>query len=1107
MRTIWGRGTGVLCGLLAAGVAFAAQEGARPRPLAAGERVEETLAAGGERSYLVSPTAPGPLRIAVDQTGIDVVVELRDGGGATPGAVGALAAVDAPFDRQGRETLVWEAPAAAPLRIDVRAREKGAPAGRYAIRWEEARREAPGDRGRLEAEQALSEGGEGYLRGGAEARRSALAAYRRAAALWQALGERQEEARALYAAAVLARLVNETGPALELARRAQELWREAGDPLWEGASWNEIGLDLWLQGKGAEARAAFESALALDRGAGERYGEAVALSNLCLLRLPKGELREGLACYAEALPLLRGVGATELEAAALTNVGRAYDVLGEPVAARAAYGEALERQGAIGDRAGEAKTLNNLAVLEEAAGEVEAALARYGRAREIFVELGDARWQARVLGNLGLVYYGTGDLAAARANYAAALPLWRAAGDGIGEAATLTNLGLAADREGRWAEALELHRRALELRRKAGERRGEGLSLTQIGRAQLALRSFPEAREALRSAAEILEKAGDLANESYALRLQAEVLAAEGAAESALPLAERALARARAATSTSDEAQALSTLSEVERALGATPAAIEHALLALDKIEARRLRIGDPALRISYSGFQHRAYERTVDLLLAAHRGRPGAGFDAHALAVSERARARTLLELLDQAGAAPARAGAGPEGARLRELETRLSAKAERLSRLAAGGDPAETERLRQESQTIVQEIDLAEAAVRQRDPEAESRAAPRPLVEPEIRALLGPETVLLVYFLGEGRSALWKVTAEGLETFDLPPRAELEAAARRLHEGWSAYDPGRRGAEAAEAEALGKTLLGPVAAGLAGRRVAVVADGALEYLPFAALPVPGTAAAGEPLLAGHEVVVLPSASVLARERKLLTGRAPAPRPLAVFADPVFDRRDPRVPPAPAAKGVAAEAAEGEAPFERLTASRGEAAAIAALLPAGEAFVALDFDASRERVLGDALAPYRVIHFATHGVLDAEHPALSGLALSTVGREGEPREGFLHLRDVYGLRLAADLVVLSGCRTALGREVRGEGLNGLARGFLSAGVPRVVASLWPVEDRATAALMVAFYRQLWREGKSPAAALRAAQLEVRRERRWRDPYFWAGFVLEGAWD
>jgi CHAT domain-containing protein len=167
---------------------------------------------------------------------------------------------------------------------------------------------------------------------------------------------------------------------------------------------------------------------------------------------------------------------------------------------------------------------------------------------------------------------------------------------------------------------------------------------------------------------------------------------------------------------------------------------------------------------------------------------------------------------------------------------------------------------------------------------------------------------------------------------------------------------------------------------------------------------------------------------------------------------------------------------------------------------------VALDFAADRQAVLGDRLAAYRVVHFATHGILDTDRPALSGLALSSVDRDGRPQAGFLPLRDIYNLHLQADLVVLSGCRTALGRELSGEGLVGLTRGFQYAGAARVVASLWPVEDRATERLMTRFYRGLWSEKLPPAAALRAAQLALRAERPYRDPFFWAGFVLAGDW-
>jgi CHAT domain-containing protein len=174
--------------------------------------------------------------------------------------------------------------------------------------------------------------------------------------------------------------------------------------------------------------------------------------------------------------------------------------------------------------------------------------------------------------------------------------------------------------------------------------------------------------------------------------------------------------------------------------------------------------------------------------------------------------------------------------------------------------------------------------------------------------------------------------------------------------------------------------------------------------------------------------------------------------------------------------------------------------------VPAGRSLLALDFRASRATVLSPELSGYRILHIATHGILDARTPALSGMMLSRVDERGAPVEGFLGLRDVYNLRLGADLVVLSGCETALGREVRGEGLVGLTQGFLYAGARQVVASLWRIEDRATAELMSRFYRGLLVEGLTPAAALRQAQLAVRDDKRWRSPYYWSGFVLQGDW-
>jgi len=242
-----------------------------------------------------------------------------------------------------------------------------------------------------------------------------------------------------------------------------------------------------------------------------------------------------------------------------------------------------------------------------------------------------------------------------------------------------------------------------------------------------------------------------------------------------------------------------------------------------------------------------------------------------------------------------------------------------------------------------------------------------------------------------------------------------------------------------------------------------------------------------------------------VAQLRQENAGRKPASKQLALFADPVFQAADPRIQ---AARTLpAAYASEGPVPeFARLRFSRMEAADIARMADPAQTLQALDFDASRETALSPELGDYRLVHFATHSILDNQHPEFSGVVLSLVDRSGRPQNGFLRLYDIYNLRLGADLVVLSACSTALGEEVKGEGLIGLTRGFLFAGAPRVVATLWEIDDRTTREAMKLFYEGMLARGERPAAALRAAQLALWKSKGWDAPYYWAAFTMQGEW-
>jgi CHAT domain-containing protein len=369
-----------------------------------------------------------------------------------------------------------------------------------------------------------------------------------------------------------------------------------------------------------------------------------------------------------------------------------------------------------------------------------------------------------------------------------------------------------------------------------------------------------------------------------------------------------------------------------------------------------------------------------------------------------------------------------------------------------------------------------------------------------------------LIEYALGEETSYAWVVTREETRAIAIADRKTIEDAATRVYAALRTSNSG-----SAETQDLLRHLadlvLEPVVPLPTKDRLLIVADGALQYVPFAALPVGGADGAEHLLLQTHEVVGLPSLSVLVNQRAE-TRRAAPSKTVAVFADPVFNRTDSRVafadaaPVAPATQAQLAtrSSALTSGPLARLPFTEQEAQAIAGLVPESERYVAVGFQANRETLLGLPLDDYRLVHFATHGVIDTRYPDLSGLALSGVDPTGAPIRGLLGLPDIYALRLNADLVVLSACETALGRDIRGEGLLGLTQGFLYAGAKGVVASLWPVTDRATAELMRQFYDRMLRDGLRPAEALRRAQSSIATDSRWSHPHYWSAFVLLGDW-
>ncbi len=1073
--------------------------------------VERRLASGEVDTYEATLESGRRYLAELEQRGIDVVV-------AAAAADGTRITVDAPTYRQGRESLLLPAAASGTWKIEVKSASPAVGPGEYVLRFLDLSDAAPA---RLAAEAAITEASRLNHQGTAEARRQAITRLGEALLSWRELGHRQREASTLLSIGVLHTKAGESLQAADAYALAQPLLHTLGDEPLEAIALGNLGLAHWKLGENDTAQAFLEQALTLQRSLGNRYSAAITLNNLCLRAHSRGKLRDALGCYQEVLDLLRELGELKYEALVLSNLGSAYNNLGEPRLALDHHRRALALRRSTGDRRGEAQTLNNIAVVYRRVGELQQALDHYDRALEVRRELGDLGRQASILNNIGYTYFSLGEPRRALAFLRQALSLRRQVADRRGESITLNVLGQVRMSLGRAAEARELFRRALELRRAVGDRRGEAITLNLIGGGLLASGDPSAAEGFFDQALEILDDEENRRETAIALHHKGEsylLLAKPGEAQVAL---NRALSLRIAIGDPHGEAQALTALAQAERRLGHLDKARRHVAAALEKIESVRTRVSAADLRATFLASRRRAYELDVDLLMELHAARPEGNFAQQALAASERGRARSLLDVLSEAGA---ELGDGDPELRERRsaLLLRLNAKAtRRLTLLSRGQDEQESEL---ELYEVVAELDRLEAEIRRRSPRYQALTRPRPLDLAGTQGLLDGDTMLLEYSLGAERGFLWVLTADTFAAHELPGRSEVEAAAREVARHLSTFDPRSGAAERQAARDLSRLLLGPVAERLDGQRLVVVADGALHYVPFGVLPIPGEPSSSrpEPLIARHEVVHLPSASSLAVQRAAIAGRPAAPRWAAVFADPVFDPRDPRLAAQPAPGTPAAQRPTGAPPassaqrgstagiggprFDRLPSTRREAAAVAALAAPGEVLTALDFDAARALVLGDELRRYRILHFATHGLIDAGNPQLSGLVLSLFDRQGRAQEGFLRLRDIYGLELGADLVVLSGCRTALGQEISGEGLVGLTRGFMYAGVPRVVASLWRVEDRATAELMARFYRSMSIDGMPPAAALRAAQISILGERGWRDPYYWGAFVLQGDW-
>lgn len=1079
--------------------------------LETGSEVERGLKSGETHNYEFRLEAGQFTQLAIGQAGIDVVVRLIGLDGQV------IAEIDNPYGRDWPEQTFILAEKGGRYRIEIQAAEERA-AGIYRIKSEVLRSATEQDRVQVAAQQTFFEGEQLQKQRTAKALREAIAKFEIALELWRKAGNQAREAQALGRIGFLSSALGDAQKMLDCYQQAVLGCRAVGNRNGEAQALTSIGVYHVNAGNPAQAHEYLYQALSIEREIGDRGGEATTLNNIGTLSLQAGDKREAIDFFERSAAILRERNDQLQESVVQTNIGLLYSSISEFQQSiehfRRAQALAQERK----DKGAEALALRAIGRSQYFLGDYQQALYNSESALQLAQESGNSVALAGALGNLGSIYEELKDSDLALGYFQQALEVIRSMKNASGEASTLVSIGTLYGGKKNWTKALEFYQQALTVVRGGGsdDSQVEPTHWNNFGR--------------------VYKQLGDYSK--------------------AFDYHQRALAKARAIQDRRTEAATLYYLGLAERARGHLAEAREYSGEAIQIVESIRIKLPNQQQRSSYFALAQDYYELYLDLLMHSGSDQLSDEDRIAGLQISERARARSLLELLRESRADIRQGTEAKLIEQERNLREKLSEKATQQTRLLSGAHTAEqVDKAKKEISQLTADLEELQAKIRTASPYYATLIQPLPLALAEIQQqVMDQESLLLEYSLGTDRSYLWAVTKEKVQSFVLPNRQEIEAQARKVYDLLKVRADGKldkgEGENAAfarfkkadkdfqiEAATLSEMILGPVAAQLGKKRLLIVADGVLQYIPFAALPTPAAKNQARPkaksakpahqsftpLIIDHEVINIPSATTLAVLRQQFGERKPAPKAVAVLADPVFDKCDPRVTK-PAASSVIGKkncdpSSEEVArawrdlrgndalPLGRLKWTGDEAEGITGLVPKKARKLLVGFEANREAATSKELGDYRFVHFATHGFLNSSHPELSGVVLSLVDKTGSEQDGFLRLQDVYNLKLSADLVVLSACETALGAQVNGEGIIGLTRGFMHAGAPRVVATLWQVGDLPSSELMKRFYAGMLGPKKlSAAAALRQAQLSLWREKNRQSPYYWAAFVLQGEY-
>ncbi|MGB2924323.1 MAG: tetratricopeptide repeat protein [Limnothrix sp.] len=953
--------------------------------------------------------------------------------------------------------------------------------------------------------------------------REALVSWKKSSELYRQIGDLRGEANALSFLGLTYLSLSEYEQALSFYQQSLELYRQISNRPGEAKSLNNLGIAYESLGEYRRAITAQQQSLEISREIGDRQGEANSLANLGNTYLYLGDYQQAITFQQQSLEIDREIDNRQGEARSLGGLGNIHNSLGNYQQAITFYRQFLDITREIGDRHGEASSLGGLGNAYLHLGEYQQALSFYQRWLEIAREIGDRQGEAGSLGNLGFVYFSLGDYQQAIIFQQQSLEIVRKIGDRQGEGTIVNGLAITYQNLGDYQRAIAFHQQSLKIAQEIGNRDGESASLSNLGIAYESLGDYQRAIAFQQQSLKIAREIGDLEGEAISLNNLGLAYLNLGDYQQAIVFCQQSLDIARQIGSSQGQAISLNNLGLTQQKLQQYEKAIVSFQQAIEILEATRSQITSIELRQIYFATVQETYQHHIDALMALHQQESTKGYDQQAFNTSEKSRARILVELLTESSIDPNIDL--PPALRQQQIDITQKLNQTEQQRITIFSNPASTDT---EKQTINQTLDQViadfrtlENDIRRSNPAYADLKYPETISVAELQnQILDEDTVLLQYFLGDEKSYLWAVTKESFHSYELPSEADITQTAKALF-GEPLTSPKATNPVLAASlqqqrldltRQLSEQIIQPAAAQLTKKRILIVPDGELNYFPFSILTT--GAAETKTLSEQFELVHLPSSSTLATIRTETVRPIPDRPSLSIFADPVFSTKDCRFTNSPNCDQDRLVASRSRASssdyltWDDLPGTYTEANNILKLFPdKSKTKAAFGFAAQREKIVDDQLQGKDIIHFATHGFFHQTKPEQSGLVFSLVDEAGDRQNGFLRLDSIFNMQLDADLVVLSACQTGVGEDVPGEGIVGLSRGFMYAGTPRLLMSLWQVDDKATAEFMTRFYKNLLEEKQTTAIALKETQREMREETEWTHPQYWAAFILQGDWN